>query len=195
MWIKKFHKFKECLKESLSIWYDSLLNSINAEEVNINILKLEGMNTDLQNLNENDKFIDLLSKSGLKKSDMEDSTNYETFLSTPCRFMFIYDIKANELETPYYLLLQIYNQSLGQYEDTKCYKINADIKNFYDQLSSKTINVEDDGNNYIYDTSNSNEWTLTSNNANDIYKNILRKGDLENVVKSRNAKIKNVQTN
>ena len=109
--------------------------------------------------------------------------------------MFIYDIKANELETPYYLLLQIYNQSLGQYETTRCYKINADIKNFYDQLSSKIISVEDDGNHYIYDTSNGNEWTLTSNNANDVYKNIFRKQDLENIVKSRNAKIKTVQSN
>ena len=199
MWIKKFHKFKESLivdlKESLNIWYDTLLNSINAEEIDIkDTLKLDN-NTDLQRLNGDENFVNLLSKSGLKKSDMEDSINYETFLSTPCRFMFIYDIKANELETPYYLLLQIYNQSLGQYETTKCYKINADIKNFYDQLSSKIISVEDDGNHYIYDTSNSNEWTLTSNNANDVYKNIFRKQDLENIVKSRNAKIKTVQNN
>lgn len=196
MWIKNFHKFKESLNESLSIWYDSLLNSINAQEVDIkDTLKLGDINTDLQQLNDNDYFIKILSKSGMKKSDMEDSSNYETFLSTPCRFMFIYDIKANELETPYYLLLQIYNQSLEQYEDTKCYKINADITNFYDQLSSKVINIEDNDNNYVYDTSNSNEWNLKSNNANDIYKNVLRKSDLESIIKKRNAKIKNVQTN
>ncbi len=183
------------IKESLNIWYDSLLNSINAEEVDINTLNLGKINTDLHILNNDKKFIDLLSKSGLKKSDMEDSTNYETFLSTPCRFMFISDIKASELQTPYYLLMQIYNQSLGQYETTKCYKINADIKNFYDQLSTKTISVEDNGSHYIYDTSNSNEWTLTSNNSNDTYKNIFRKEDLENIIKTRNAKIKTVQEN
>jgi len=195
MWIKKYKKFMESLNSSVNIFIDSLLNSINAEEVDVkDTLKINGK-TDLEHLNNDEDFLNILSSSGMKKSELEESKNYETFLSSPCRFMFIYDIKASELDTPYYLLLQVYNNKIGKYDVTKCYTVKEDITNFYDQLSSKVIEVTDDNNKYIYDTNNPNEWTLKSNNSNDIYKATLRKEELEGIVKQRNASIKPVQNN
>ncbi len=187
-YIKKYEIF---INESLGLWIDSILNSINAEEVNIKNIIKNISDTDLESLNKNGKFINLLSKSGLKKSNIESTENYETFMLTPFKFMFLYDIDTDELGTPYYLLMQVYNKSLNKYEETKCYKVNADIKNFYDQLSSKKISIEDDGNHYIYETENgSNEWMLKSNNPTDIYKKYFRKKNLEETIKKRNAKVK-----
>jgi hypothetical protein len=191
MWIKNFRKFI-LIKESLSIWYDSLLQSIKAQEVNIfGILQLNNdSNIDLEFINDNEDFINSLSSVGMKKSNMEQSTDYETFLSVPCRFMFLSNLKANDLETPKYLLLQIYNNSIGKYEPTKCYEINDDIKNFYDKLSSKTIEVLDGSEKYVYETGNgSNEWELKSLNVNDVFKKSLRKEEIEKIIGERQLKI------
>ena len=49
MWIKKFLRYKEYLNESLSIWYDSLLFSIKAQEIRLEeTLHLKTTNTDLK---------------------------------------------------------------------------------------------------------------------------------------------------
>lgn len=204
MRIKKFKKFKESLvinikdlkafdlNESLSIWYDSLLNSIGAKELNIyDVLKLnKNFNINLDNLEISDDFVKALSNQGLKKSNMENSDDYETFLSVPCRFMFIYDSKASELDTPYFLLLQTYNSVSNKYETTKCYQINDNIKKFYDQLSSKIIEIEDNGEKFIYETGDRNNWHLKSVKETDIYKRNFNKEDLEKTVNDRKVKIK-----
>lgn len=203
MWIKNFNEFKESLvidlkdmefdlNESLSIWYDSLLNSIDAKPVNIfDALQLaKNTNIDLESLDKNSDFISNLSKLGFKKSNMQLSSDYETFLETPARFMFIYDKKQNELETPYYLLLQIFNKASNKWETTSIYKIGDDIKKFYDQLSSKTIEIEDEGKKYIYETSDKNNWNLLSVDSNDIYKRTFTKEDLEKVIQDRKVKVK-----
>ena len=198
MWIKKFNKFKESviirsfdfeLNDSINIWYDSLLSSIDAEEVNIeDTLKLNINNTDLEYLNDNNNFIKSLSSLGLKKSNMELSSDYETFLNKPCRFMFIYDINASELETPKYLLLQISNEN--GYDNTKCYKINNNINNFYDQLSSKRIEIIDNDKRFIYETSDKNTWELKSEHEDEFFKRSMRKEDLEKTINERKAKVK-----
>lgn len=204
MWIKKFKNFQESLliniqdlnafdlNESLSIWYDSLLNSIGAKELNIyDVLKLnKDFNINLENLENSDDFVKLLSNQSLKKSNMENSDDYETFLSAPCRFMFIYDLKASELDTPYFLLLQTYNTVSNKYETTKCYQINDNIKNFYDQLSSKIIEIEDNGEKFIYETGDRNNWHLKSTKETDVYKRNFNKEDLEKIVNDRKVKIK-----
>jgi hypothetical protein len=190
MWIKKFLKYKESLNESLSIWYDSLLSSIKAQEVRIDTtLHLKTENTDLEILNKSDEFVKSLASLGLKRSPMELTSDYETFMSTPCRFMFISNSKSSDLETPLYLMLQVFNKILNKWEATKCYKINDDIKNFYDQLSSKKIEIIEGNDKFVYETGNGNEWTLKSNNPSDIYKKDMRKEDLDKISKEREVKI------
>ena len=202
MWIKKFINFKESLvidiedmdfdmNESLNVWFDSLLASINAQPVDIYAaLKLaRNTNIDLENLDKDNSFITALSNNGLKKSNMEITSDYETFLKTPCRFMFIYDKKASDLDNPYYLLLQVYNDVLNKWEITNIYKINDSIKKFYDQLSSKTIEIIDGADRFIYETGNGNEWTLKSVKETDIYKRNFDKEDLEKVIQDRKVKV------
>ena len=205
-WLKSFTQHKESLvidlkfrsidlMESLNIWHDVLLNAINAEELNIfDTLKLPkdffSGSLDLDYLSDNVEFINSLSSLALKKSQLEDTETYQTFLNKPCKFMFIYGQEQNELENPIYIIFQTWNESLKRWEDVKLYKVNSDVKNFYDKLSSKTIEIVDGDENYIYSTSNGGEWELqNSDKENDIYKKVFRKEELQKLLDDRNIKI------
>lgn len=205
-WLKSFKKHKESLvidlqfqsidlMESLNIWHDVLLNAINAEELDIfDTLKLpedffKG-SLDLDYLSDNVEFINSLSSLALKKSQLEDTETYQTFLNKPCKFMFIYGQEQNELENPLYIIFQTWNESLKRWEDVKLYKVNSDVKKFYDKLSSKTIEVVDGDENYIYSTSNGSDWELqNSDKENDTYKRVFRKEELQKLLDDKNIKI------
>jgi len=79
---------------------------------------------------------------------------------------------------------------LKKWDDAKLYKVNDDVKRFYDKLSSKTIEVTDGDENYIYSTSNGNEWELQNNKESDVYQKVLRNDDFEKLVNDRKAKLK-----
>ena len=204
--LKGFKKYQESIRvefgvieidinESLGLLYDNILKSIGAEESDIfdtfHLPKddfADKMNLDL--LTTNTEFINSLSSIGLKKSNITNSEDFETFFKRPCRFMFIYRIEANELENPNYIIFQPWSETLDKWEDCKLYKVNGDIKNFYDKLSSKVIEVQDGGDKYIYQTSNGNEWTLQNvDKSNDIFKKYFRRDEFEKVLRDRRATI------
>jgi hypothetical protein len=205
--IKTYNQFKESLVidlsfqeiedllESLTIWHDALLNAIDAEEVDIfDTFKLPNedfsKNLDLDFLGDNIEFINSLSSIALKKSEIKNSDDYQTFLNKPCKFMFIFDINSNELENPVYLLFQTWNETLDKWEDVKLYKVRDNVTKFYDKLTSRTIEILDGDDNYIYETSNGNEWVLQNRDkANDVYKAVFRKEELQELLKDRNIKI------
>ena len=197
-WIKQFKQFKESLQidltfnsidimESLNIWQDILLKSISAEPVDIfDTLKLSGdlkSKLDLDTLSDLVEFLNSLSSIGLKKSPLQNTTDYQTFLNKPCKFMFIYDFNANELENPEYLAFQSWNDTLKKWDETKLFKVKDDVKKFYDKLTSKTIEIVDGSENYIYSTSNGNDWELQNiDKENDVYTRILRKEELQKIL-------------
>jgi hypothetical protein len=205
--IKTYNQFKESLVidlnfqriedllESLTVWHDALLSSIGAEEVNIfDTLKLPQDifrdKLDLDLLGDNVEFINSLSSIALKKSTLENSEDYQTFLNKPCRFMFLYDINSNELENPVFIIMQVFNETLRKWDDAKIYKIQDNVKKFYDKLTSRTIEIVDADQNYIYTTSNGNEWVLQNkDNVNDVYKETFRKQELEELIRDKKIKI------
>jgi len=204
--IKSYSKFKESLVidlmvmsvdilESMNIWHDVLLSAISAEEKDIfDTLKLpkdfyEGRLT-LDFLSNNIEFVNSLSSLGLKKSTVQISDEYETFLNKPCKWMFIYDISSNELENPLYITFQVWNQTNKEWEDVKFFSINGDVKKFYDKLSSKTIEVTDGDDNYIYITSDGNTWELQNlDKENDVYKRFFRKDELQSLLNDRKVTV------
>jgi hypothetical protein len=206
-YLKKYKQHKESvvvdltfqnveeLLESLSLWHDALLNSISAEEVDIyDTFKLPNDDfadkLDLDTLSDNVEFINSLSSIALKKSELKNSEDFQTFLNKPCKFMFIFDINTNELENPIYLLFQVWNETIKKWEDVKLYKINDDVKKFYDKLTSKVIEIIDGDENYIYETSNGNEWILQNADAEtDVYKKIFRREELQDLLSDRNVKV------
>ena len=205
-WVKSFNKYKESLeidlalynvdlKESLNLWHDVILGSIGAKEEDIyDIIKLpkeqyqSKMNIDF--LSNDVEFINSLASIGLKKSPVQSTDDFECFINKPCKFMFIYGVESNELENPIYILFECWNETLKKWDDAKLYKVNDDVKRFYDKLSSKTIEVTDGEENYIYSTSNGNEWELQNNKESDVYQKVLRNDDFEKLVNDRKAKLK-----
>jgi hypothetical protein len=207
MRIKNYKQFVESVKfdlsivnidmnESLSIWYDALLDSIGAVEVDVfDEFKLPKDDyidkMDLEYLSDNIEFINSLSSIGLKKAQVQNTDDLETFINKPCRFMFIYNVESNELENPTFLLIQGWNDTLKKWEDSKLYRVNGDIRKFYDKLSSKIIEIDDDGKKYIYQTSNGNEYILQNvEEENDTFKKYLRKDDFEKLINDKGVKIK-----
>jgi len=204
--IKSYNKFKESLVidlmmssvdilESMNIWHDVLLSAISAEEKDIfDTLKLpkdfyNGRLT-LDFLSNNIEFINSLSSLGLKKSPVQNTEEYQTFVNKPCKWMFIYDISSNELENPLYIAFQVWNETIKEWEDVKLFKINGDVKKFYDKLSSKTIEVTDGDENYIYITSDGNTWELQNlDKENDVYKRFFRKDELQSLLNDRKVTV------
>lgn len=204
--IKKYKEFKESLVidlginnidvfESMNIWHDVLLNSIAAEEQDIfDTFKLPQEHysgkLNLDFLSDNIEFINSLSSIALKKSQVQNTEDFQTFVNKPCKFMFIYNIESNELENPVYIIFQVWNSLLDKWEDLKLFKVNDDVKKFYDKLASKTIEVVDGDINYIYQTSNGNDWELQNlDSENDTYKRFFRKEELQKLLDDKKVKV------
>jgi hypothetical protein len=87
-------------------------------------------------------------------------------------------------------MMQVYNDTLSSWDTLKIYKIQDDVKKFYDKLTSRTIEIVDGDQNFIYTTSNGNEWVLQNKDVeNDVYRQTFRKEELEDLVKDRKIKI------
>ena len=126
--VKKYKQYLESLQidlssdiidlmESLIIWHDVLLSSIGAEEVDLFktfSLPNNFENLDIDYLSENIDFLNSLASLGLKKSPVQNTEDFETFLNKPCRFMLIYDINSNELQGAEYMIFQTYNDTLNK---------------------------------------------------------------------------------
>lgn len=204
--IKKYQEFKESIfidlgmlsvdiLESMNIWHDVLLSAISAEEKDIfDTFKLTkdfyNGRLSLDFLSDNIEFINSLSSIALKKSQIQNTDDFQTFVNKPCKFMFIYNSESNELENPVYILFQTWNETLKEWDDVKLFKINDDVKKFYDKLASKVIEITDGDENYIYQTSNGNDWELQNlKNENDIYKRFFRKDELQKLLSDRKVSV------
>ena len=201
--IKNYSKFNESIQldmskqnlsdllESLVVWQDNLLDSIKAEEMNIEEVLQDIKSSDLEELSENPNFIEKLAQVKLKKGELQSTQDYETFIKKKIQFLPIYDIDANELMNPLFLFIQSFNETLNKMDSIRLYRINDDIKKFYDKLTSKTIEIVDNGKNYIYKTGNSgNNWELQNmNDENDIFKRFLTHQDLHEITGIKDIKI------
>lgn len=180
------------IMESLNVWQDALLSSISAKLVDVfDVFKLpKETKLDIEFLSDSTDFLNSLASIGLKKSQIQSTEDFETFLNKPCKFMMIFDINSNELENPEYIMLQSWNETIRKWDDVKLYKINDDIKKFYDKLSSKTIEIVDGDQNYIYVTSNGNDWQLQNvDKETDIYKRSFRKEELQKILDENKIKL------
>lgn len=183
------------LMESISIWHDVLLSAISAKEEDIfdafSLPKEDfSQNLDLDFLEDSVEFINSLSSIGLKKSAVQNTDDFQTFVNKPCKFMFVYKADRNELENPSYLIFQVWNESIGKWEDARLYSVNDQASKFYDKLTSKTVEIADGDENYIYQTSNGSDWVLqNSEKENDVYKKSFRKEEIQQLLSDRNVKL------
>jgi len=204
--LKKYNDYLESLQidlsykiidlmESLNILHDVLLSSIGAEQVDM--FKTFSLpedefkdKLDIEFLSDNNEFLNSLASIGLKKSQVQSTDDFQTFINKPCRFMLIYDVNSNELENPEYILFQTWNETLKKWEESKLYKIKEDIKKFFDKLTSRTIEIVDGDQNFIYVTANGNDWELQNRTKeNDTYKKSLRKEELQKILDDKKVKL------
>jgi len=171
--------------ESIVTDSESLLKSINAENVmmgdvlNFNSEKF----TDIDILAKDAEFLKKLDNKGFKKNNIEYSKDCETFLdkTLDIKFFLIFKKDESELEPkPEYIVFQSRAKGSGRWEQIKMYKVNENIRNFYDKLSSKTIEIKRGGKNYIFKTSNAgNDWNLQNiQNKDTVFKDIMSNDEL-----------------
>ncbi len=102
----------------------------------------------------------------------------------------IYKIESNEFENPIYLAIQFWVDSLSKWDDAHLYRVKEDMKKFYDKLTSKTIEIMDGDNKFIYKTSNGgNDWVMQSGDETEDFLKSLRKEELQTIVSDKNIKI------
>jgi hypothetical protein len=154
--------------ESIVTDTNDLLKSINAEEVDIfQTFNINPDNFDrdvsLEDIFEDEDFNKNINKKNFKKNNIEYSEESETFLEETIiiKFFTIYKKDSSELEKPEYIVFQSKNKKSGNWENIKCYKVNEDMRKFYDKLTNKTIEIKKGEKKYVYVTSNSgNDWIL-----------------------------------
>lgn len=90
------------------------------------------------------------------------------------------------------MVIQTKYRNKPNWESIKMYKVNDNIRNFYDKLSSRTIEITKGGKNYIYRTSNAgNDWSLQNiQNRDNIYKDIMSNDEIRATLKDGQSKIK-----
>jgi aspartyl-tRNA synthetase len=169
----------EFLKENAQSDSSDLLNSIDAKKT---LMGDEfGFDSEyfsiIENLIKDKNFLNKLDDKDLKKGNLEYTKDCETFLKdkTDIKFFMIFKKGDSELANPKYIVMQTKPKNSGKWNQIHMYEVNGNIRNFYDKLSSKTIEIKKNRKNYIYKTSNAgNDWTLQNiQNKNAEFKAIM----------------------
>jgi glutamate synthase domain-containing protein 1 len=177
--------------ESLVTSTDKLLKLIDAKEVNLfDTFKLNRDNFDadfdINFLYENKDFEKYLSKNELKKTELDSTEDFETFLEKTydVRFFNIHGLEQSELEKPQYIILQSKPKEEKKWNPVRCYTVNNEMRKFYDEMTSKTIELVNGDVKFIYVTSNSgNDWALQNlEDKTNIYKDILTAEEIKRIL-------------
>lgn len=184
--------------ESIVTDTDMLLKSIEAKEVDI--FKTFELNPDnfknnftIERLYKSKSFNNSLNKKNMKKSKLEETDDSETFIENTynIKFFLIHDINKLSIDNPNYIVYQSKKKVDNKWDSVRMYEVNGDIKNFYDKLSNKTIELKKDDKVYIYFTSNSgNNWQLQNiEQSNDIFLDILDREQIKMILKDKDISI------
>jgi len=177
---------------------DTILDKVKAkrvymgDEIGVNSEKFNN----IEDLIRSQEFLHKLDKKNLKKGNIEYTRECETFLedNLDLKFFLIFDKDVPEISEPRYMVIQSKPSKYYKWNSIKMYELNKNIKNFYDMLTNKTIEIIDNGENYIYLTSNAGkDWTLQNiDSKTDIYKNILSDDEIKSIARTRKVKINEV---
>jgi hypothetical protein len=176
--------------ESIITDSEALLKTINAKKIdlfqsfNFNPDDIES-NFSIDLLYNNKSFNKCIIDKKLKKNELESTEETETFIKDTIiiKFFSIYKNTASELEQPKYIIYQNKKKSSTNWEQVKCYKVNNNMKNFYNKLTNKSIEINKSGKTYLYITSNSgNDWQLQSQEEENNFKNYMSNDDIKAIL-------------
>ena len=176
--------------ESIVTDSDSLLKSIKAEEVDLfQSFKFNpddiSSNVSIEELYDNKPFNDSINKKNFKKNELESTEETETFIEDTIvvKFFSVYEKDASELEQPEYIIYQSKKKTSNDWEPVKCYKVNDNMKHFYDKLTNKSVEIKKSGKTYLYNTSNSgNDWVLQAQSEEGDFKEYMSNDDIKAVL-------------
>jgi len=189
-------KYKEFLNENISTGIVQLLQSIDAEQIDfyytIGINKDKFIDKNITEIYNDSEFNKALYNKNLKKSELTSTLETENFLKKQynIRYFLLIDRDIPKIDTPKYIILQYSKTNVG-WSDVYMYKVNGNIRNFFEKMTSRTIEIKDNGVKYIYLTSNSgNNWILQNiEDKTDKFKETLEKDELRNILKQKNLEL------
>jgi hypothetical protein len=184
--------------ESIVTDSESLLKSIQAKEEDLyNTFELNSdnfpRNMKIEKLYNSPAFNKKLTTKKLKKSTLEETEDMETFLENilDVKFFMIHEQDKSTLDKPEYIVFQSKKRDSAVWEEIKLYSVHDDIKNFYDRLTNKTVELKKGDKTYIYFTSNSgNNWQLQNLEvADDIFKDLLDNEEIKMILRDKDITI------
>lgn len=191
---KNMYKFKEFVNEAIDTSMGDLLKSVDSEKATLSDIEVdisEYAGKDIEFLYDDAKFNTKLYNVGLKKSEMQSSLDLETFLIGDIKFFFLFNRETPKLGNPKYIMLQYKQQE--RWSDIRIYRIHDSIRNFFEKLTVKTIELNDAGVTYLYQTTNRNNWKLMNiEKQNYIYKETLENDELRNIL-NKGVKVKIIE--
>lgn len=189
-------KYNDFLNESVSTGIAQLLQSVDAKQVDFYYLL--GINKDkfngksINDIYDDSDFNKQVYTKKLKKGELVSTLDTENFLKKQynIKYFFLIERDTPKLDSPKYIILQ-YNKRGGDWSDVFMYKIHGDIRNFFEKLTSKTIEIIDGNKRYVYQTSNSgNNWTLQNiDDENKTFKETIESDELRDILNNKNLNL------
>lgn len=190
-------KYLQYIKESITTDVDGLLDSIKEKKVDFYAIHLSNddyRNKSIEYLYDDANFNNQLFKNDLKKGEMESTMDIENFLrkDIDMKFFFLYNRNETILDNPDFLILQYYKDN--KWYSIEIYSVKGDVENFYEKLTAKTIELEQDNETYVYQTSNSgNNWLLKNEDKKtDNFKPNLNTDSIKELIRT-GAKLKIIE--
>jgi hypothetical protein len=189
-------KYKDFLNESISTSVEQLLKSIDAEKVDFHYIlgidKDKFIDKNIDAIYNDSEFNTALYNKKLKKSELTSSLDTENFLKKTydIQFFLLIDRDIPKIDNPKYIIIQY--KKLGEdWSGVYMYKVNSNIRNFFEKMTSRTIEIMDGDKRYIYQTSNSgNNWTLQNiDDSTDDFKDKLEIDELRDILNQKKIDI------
>jgi hypothetical protein len=195
LYIRKMKTYYQFLFEKIIISPETLLDTIKAKVVSSNDVFETNIDkyTDLETLFDDNDFNSKLKSKGYKKDNLELTKEYETFLKNTLniKYFLVFKDNQNELERPKYIFLQV--KKGGNWGKIGLYEVNDEMKNFYDLLTNKTIEINFNNKIYTYTTANGgNDWTLQNGDQDETFKKIMRSEEINNTLKTSGASVQEI---
>lgn len=192
----RLKRYKEFLNENISTGIAQLLQSIDAKQEDfyytLGIKPDKFMDKDIDFIYNDSDFNKALYNKKLKKSELTSTLDTENFLKKQynIKYFLLIDRDIPKIDTPKYIILQYSKKNVG-WSDVYMYSVHGNIRNFFEKMTSRTIEIEDEGKKYVYQTSNSgNNWTLQNiEYETDTFKETLENDELRNILTQKNLEL------
>lgn len=176
---------RDSLDEAISDELNPLLSSIHAKRIELRGLSVSDT---LESLAQSAPFEEVLKGRKLRRGRLISTEDFEVFTRFKLKFLPVYREGDLDIADPVYLLLQ--EETDEGWSLVQAYAVHGDIVKLYDALTARTIELSNDGESYVYETSNSGKnWTLKNARATSAFAAMMSTHDIRKMVKEKRASL------